>query len=78
MPTTVTVAGESHTLHVVVVVPQAATPAHPQHSGPPGHLAFTGAPIDVLTAFAVAATVAGAAVVTATRRRARPRPTGAS
>ena len=71
--------GGSNTVAVTVVVPPAATPHQPGHTPPghtpathhPTHLAFTGAPIDMLTAAATAAVVGGAALLTAFRRRAQ-------
>ena len=48
--------------------PHAPTPHHPGSSLP-----FTGAPLEALTAWGVAITVAGAAVITTVRRRRMPR-----
>jgi len=58
-------AGGSNTVAVTVVVTPAASTHH--H---PTQLAFTGAPIDALTAVASAAVLAGAVLLTAFRRRA--------
>jgi len=63
------------TNHVAVTVVVAPSAQHPQPGHPvtpphhPSHLAFTGAPLDVLTAAALAALTAGAALLTAVRRR---------
>ena len=58
VPVTVTVQVRSH----------APAPHHPGSSLP-----FTGAPLEALTAWGVAITVAGAAVITTVRRRRTPR-----
>lgn len=65
-------AGGSNTVAVTVVVTPAASPLQPGHTPAthhPTHLAFTGAPIDALTAVATAAVVAGTVLITAFRRR---------
>ena len=56
IPVTVTVKARPH-----ATVPHAHQPGSP--------LPFTGAPLDALTAWGVAITVVGAAVLTAVRRR---------
>ena len=72
-------AGGSNTVAVTVVVTPAATPHQPGHTPTthqpgtthhPTQLAFTGVPIDALTAVASAAVLAGAVLLTAFRRRA--------
>ena len=60
VPVTVTVHSRPH------------TPAAHHHQ-PDSPLPFTGAPLEALTAWGVAITVVGAAVVTTLRRRAQPR-----
>jgi hypothetical protein len=58
---------DAKTVPVTVVVhaqPHAPAPHHPGSSLP-----FTGAPLEAMTAWGVAITVAGAAVITAVRRR---------
>lgn len=71
-------AGEGNTVAVTVVVTPAAGPHQPGATHPPHHpggqLAYTGAPIDSLTAIATAALVGGTFLLTAFRRRAH-RPT---
>ena len=70
-------AGGSNTVAVTVVVTPAATPPQSGHTPTthhPTHLAFTGAPIDVLSAIAGAAVFAGTVLLTTFRRRAQ-RPT---
>ena len=65
-------AGGSNTVAVTVVVTPAASvhqPGHTPTSHHPAHLAFTGAPIDALTAAASAALIAGTVLVAAFRRR---------
>jgi len=58
---------DTKTVPVTVTV-HAHTHARPP-KGPGSSLPFTGAPLEALTAWGVAITVAGAAVVTAVRRR---------
>jgi hypothetical protein len=53
----------------VVVAPRTTHTGHPHH---PSHLPFSGAYVDALTAGALSALVAGAALLAASRRRARP------
>ena len=59
---------DTHTVPVTVVVhSRPHTPA--VHHSPGSSLPFTGAPLEALTAWGVAVTVVGAAVVTTLRRR---------
>jgi hypothetical protein len=70
-------AGGSNTVAVTVVVTPAAVvhqPGHTPTTHHPGHLAWTGSPIDTLTALATATLIAGTFLLTAFRRRAH-RPT---
>ena len=73
-------AGGSDTVAVTVVVTPPKQMHQPGHNPVPHHpsqLAWTGAPIDMLTAIAFATVVTGTALVTAFRRRAhRPTPWG--
>jgi hypothetical protein len=67
-------AGGSNTVAVTVVVTPAAAPPQSGHTPATHHptqLAFTGAPIDALTAVASAAVLAGTVLLTAFRRRAQ-------
>ena len=61
----------SNTVAVTVVVPPAPRAHQPGHPGAPQphHLAWTGAPIDTLTALATTAVVVGTVLITAFRRR---------
>ena len=59
---------DSQTVPVTVVIhARPHTPA--AHHSPGSSLPFTGAPLEALTAWGVAVTVVGAAVVTTMRRR---------
>ena len=59
---------DTQTVPVIVVVhARPHTPA--VHHSPGSSLPFTGAPLEALTAWGVAVTVVGAAVVTTIRRR---------
>ena len=76
--------GDAGTVPVTVVVAPAAKPAHhpstqpPTHGGPPLHLGFTGAPIDVLTSAALVLAATGAALVALARRHTVNAQTGAT
>jgi hypothetical protein len=58
---------DAQTIPVTVTVH--ARPHAPAPHGPDSPLPFTGAPLEALTAWGVAITVVGAAVVTTVRRR---------
>ena len=65
-------AGGSNTVAVTVVVTPASVvhqPGHAPTTHHPGHLAWTGSPIDTLTALATAALITGTFLLTAFRRR---------
>jgi hypothetical protein len=60
---------DTQTVPVTVTVSVHARPHAPAPHGPDSTLPFTGAPLEAVTAWGVAITVVGAAVVTTVRRR---------
>jgi len=62
---------DTQTVPVTVTVQVRSRAPAPHHPG--SSLPFTGAPLEALTAWGFAITVAGAAVITTVRRRRTPR-----